>query len=72
MDFASRLRHWRTTKKLTKAGLARLIDVTRAAVCHWESGAAEPTIDHQEAIAKALGISLAVFWAPVAKRKAAA
>lgn len=60
---------------MTKADLARACDVSSAAVAQWENeDGTEPTHDSVEKIAKAIGVSLSVFWgeppAPTKKAKA--
>jgi transcriptional regulator with XRE-family HTH domain len=68
-----RITRWRESREgLTKAELARSVGVSSAAVAQWESGDTEPTHDNVEAIAKAIGVSLSVFWGepPARPRKA--
>lgn len=60
---------------MTKSELARRVGVSSAAVAQWERGGedgTEPTHENVEAIAKAIGVSLSVFWGePPAKSKKA-
>lgn len=57
---------------MTKAELARRVDVSSAAVAQWEGGVTEPTHDNVEAIAKALDLTLSGFWGEPPDKRAKA
>jgi len=63
MRLSERIKRWRESRDITKAQLARDVGVSSAAVSQWESDpGTEPTHSNVEAIAKAIGVSLPVFW----------
>ena len=67
-----RIRRWREGRGLTVARLALDVGVTPAAVYQWESDkGTEPTHTNVEAIAKAFGVSLPVFWGSPPRKRAA-
>ena len=63
MRLNERIRRWRESRGTTKAQLARDVGVSSAAVSQWEQeDGTEPTHTNVEAIAKALGVSLSLFY----------
>lgn len=69
-DLAHRIRHWRTQANLRQGELAKKVGVTPSAVSYWESGDAQPSVKNLEAIAKACGIELRIFWSEIPERAA--
>lgn len=55
-DFADKLLNVRKSKGITQAQLARVLGVSRAAVCRWETGCNDPGIKGLIRIANALGV----------------
>ena len=50
---------------LKQAKLARQVGVTQSAVQQWETDSTEPTHAHLEAIAKACGVELRIFFGDI-------
>jgi transcriptional regulator with XRE-family HTH domain len=57
VQFAEKLRQFRTRKGVSQAKLSRLADVTISLVCHYEAGRRHPTYDTALAIARALELT---------------
>ena len=55
--FAERLRELRTDKNLSMKQLAKLINVTDAAISNWENDINEPQITYLKIIAEFFGVS---------------
>lgn len=55
--FAERLRELRTDKNLSMKQLAKLINVTDAAISNWENDINEPKITYLKIIAEFFGVS---------------
>lgn len=71
LALSERITRWRESRDLTKADLARLLNVSTAAVSLWEQGASSLTLDRVTALADALGITLSEFFGPLPKAKTA-
>lgn len=67
--FALILKSLRTSRKLTKAELARLTDCSSSAICQYESGVRIPTYDQLLKLKKALGCSWAELMQGVSLSK---
>ena len=55
--FTKRLKELRITKGFSQTELAEHIGVKTAAICHFETGARKPTLDHLLKLAEVLGVS---------------
>jgi transcriptional regulator with XRE-family HTH domain len=71
MSLAERIKKWREWAGLTPTMLADECHVTTTAVYHWELGNTEPTHGNVERIAKAVGVSIPMFWSDVPRLKKA-
>ena len=60
-----RIRRFREVARLSSRELAEAVGVVPSALSHWERGSATPTTKHVEAVAKALGLSMAEFYGPL-------
>jgi transcriptional regulator with XRE-family HTH domain len=70
VEISERIASWRRARKLNMSDLARMLDITRAAVSLWESGKTKPSHRNIAKLADAFGISLPRFWgAPPPKSK---
>ena len=65
MGISANIRERREAAGLTRQQLADLIDVSRAAVGHWETGHAMPRMGHIEQMANAFGCSITDLIQPV-------
>jgi transcriptional regulator with XRE-family HTH domain len=65
MDTATRILKWREFAGLSRAELAKTVDVSLQAVKYWENGAHPPTLANLEKIVSACGISMGEFWGPI-------
>ncbi|WP_334405047.1 helix-turn-helix domain-containing protein [Bradyrhizobium sp. AZCC 2289] len=60
-DFGSRLRQLRRDRSMTAVDLAKRVKVTPPAIWHWEHRGRTPKGDRLQAVADALGVSLATL-----------
>lgn len=60
-----RIAGWLAIRNISQAELARRVGVQPPSVSDWLSGRTAPRQEHLEAIAGALGVSLAVFYGEV-------
>src|ERR1700737_3525522 len=60
-DFGSRLRQLRRDRSMTAVDLAKRVKVTPPAIWHWEHRGRTPKSDRLQAVADALGVSLATL-----------
>ena len=65
MKIGRRIARWRTLRGLTQRQFADVLGLSQPAVNHWEAGNANPTVEHLEKIAKALGVSMQDFFGEV-------
>jgi transcriptional regulator with XRE-family HTH domain len=56
------IRELRTTRGMNQRQLAELLGVTQQAVGSWEAGKTAPRLEHQVAIAEALGVPWSVLF----------
>lgn len=71
MDVPIRIRSWRKVKDLTQTELAEAAGVTVSAVSYWEAGKTSPKQEHLESVVEALGLTMAQFYGPIPKQRAA-
>lgn len=70
MEISERIARWRIARDMNKSELARLLNITRAAVSLWENGKTKPSHRNIAKLVDAFGISLPRFWgAPPPKSK---
>lgn len=62
VQLSERITRWRESRELTKAELARRVEVSPEAVTQWENGKTEPTHENVEKIARACELTLGEFW----------
>jgi transcriptional regulator with XRE-family HTH domain len=60
-DFGSRLRQLRRDRSMTAVDLAKRVKVTPPAIWHWEHRGSTPKSARLQAVADALGVSLATL-----------
>lgn len=77
MDLGDRIAAWLRVRGMTQAALARATDVTPAAVTAWikgskANGGCSPSTPRIEAIASALGLTVAEFYGRIPRGRSAA
>jgi transcriptional regulator with XRE-family HTH domain len=74
IEVGKRIAHWRVWRSWTPQDLAKAVGVTPAAVYQWEGtgeSKVRPSLEKLEKVVDALGITMARFWGPLPKLKAA-
>ena len=51
MDFKTRLKELRTEKGVTQIEVAKILNMSKMAVSHWENGDSEPSIEQLKILA---------------------
>jgi transcriptional regulator with XRE-family HTH domain len=65
-----RIRELRKSNGLTQVELAAAVGIGKSAVCHWERGVSMPGGRHLDAVAVALGVTVAELFMPSDRRAA--
>ena len=55
--FAQKIKHIRSSYKLTQEEMAKMLDVRKTTICNYETGYAQPTLDTLKKIAKTFKVS---------------
>ena len=71
MDINVRLTRWREHKGITKSALAAAAETTPQAVDRIESGDSMPSLHMLERLVQAMNLTMAQFYGPLPKVKAA-
>lgn len=58
MNFCTRLKELRLEKAVTQEDIAKLLNMSKMAVCHWERGNSEPSIEQLKALAVYFDVSV--------------
>lgn len=58
MELKQRLKELRLEKNMTQADIARLMNMSKMAVSHWEKGNSEPSIEQLKILAKFFDVSI--------------
>jgi transcriptional regulator with XRE-family HTH domain len=77
VQISERIKRWRESREITKAELARRIEVSSAAMTYFEldqddEDHANPSVETVEKIAKALGITTSEFFGEPPRKRAKA
>lgn len=57
-DFNARLKELRTEKNLSQNDLAKLLNMSKMAISHWESGHSEPSIPQLILLSEYFGVTV--------------
>lgn len=57
-DFKTRLKELRTEKNLSQNDLAKLLNMSKMAISHWESGHSEPSISQLVLLSEHFGVTV--------------
>lgn len=71
MNLGERIAAWRKHRKLTQEEVADEIGIGRTAVTNWETGDADPSVKHLDALIALLANDHSTFYGRIPKRKAA-
>lgn len=58
MEFKSRLKELRLEKNLSQLEIAKLLNMSKMAVSHWEKGNSEPSIEQLKILARYFDVSV--------------
>ena len=58
MEFRERLRELRGENEMTQTDIAKILNVSKMAISHWEKGHSEPSITQLKQMAKLFGVSI--------------
>ena len=58
MELKQRLKELRLEKNMTQADVARMMNMSKMAVSHWEKGNSEPSIEQLKKLAKFFDVSI--------------
>ena len=61
-DIGDNIRHYRLRGNMTQTALARRVGVSRVTIFRYEHGLSVPDVLTANALAKALGVTLAQLW----------
>lgn len=58
MEFRDRLKDLRQEKNISQAGIAKLLNMSKMAISHWEKGHSEPSIEQLKILAIYFDVSV--------------
>ena len=58
MEFKNRLRELRIEKNVSQIEIAKILNMSKMAISHWEKGTSEPSIDHLKVLARFFDVSI--------------
>ncbi len=58
MELRERLKELRIEQNLTQTDVAKILNVTKMAISHWEKGNSEPSIEQLKILAKYFDVSI--------------
>ncbi len=58
MEFKVRLKELRTEKNISQVEIAKLLNMSKMAISHWEKGHSEPSIDQLKQLATFFDVSI--------------
>ncbi|MBQ9103895.1 MAG: helix-turn-helix transcriptional regulator [Clostridia bacterium] len=58
MEFKNRLRELRIEKNVSQVEIAKLLNMSKMAISHWEKGNSEPCIEQLKILAKYFDVSV--------------
>ena len=58
MEFRSRLKELRMEKGISQIGIAKMLNLSKMAVCHWEMGDSEPSIEDLKVLAAFFDVTI--------------
>ena len=58
MEFKNRLRELRIEKNISQIEIAKILNMSKMAISHWEKGNSEPSIDQLKVLARFFDVSI--------------
>lgn len=58
MEFKNRLRELRLEKGISQIDIAKILNMSKMAISHWEKGNSEPSIEQLKILAGYFGVSI--------------
>ena len=58
MEFRNRLRELRLEKGISQVEIAKMLNMSKMAISHWEKGNSEPSIEQLKILAGFFGVSI--------------
>jgi transcriptional regulator with XRE-family HTH domain len=58
MEFKNRLRELRIEKNVSQIEIAKILNMSKMAISHWEKGNSEPSIDQLKVLARFFDVSI--------------
>ena len=58
MEFKARLKELRLEKNVAQAEIAKLLNMSKMAISHWEKGNSEPSIEQLKILARYFDVSV--------------
>ena len=58
MELKQRLKELRTERNMTQSDVAKLLNMSKMAISHWEKGNSEPSIEQLKILAKYFDVSI--------------
>ena len=58
VEFKDRLKELRVEKKVSQVDLAKVVNMSKMAISHWESGHSEPSIAQLKELSKFFAVSV--------------
>ncbi|MBQ9117963.1 MAG: helix-turn-helix transcriptional regulator [Clostridia bacterium] len=58
MEFKTRLRELRLEKEVSQTNIAKMLNMSKMAISHWESGNSEPSIEQLKLLARYFDVSI--------------
>ncbi|MBQ8342476.1 MAG: helix-turn-helix transcriptional regulator [Clostridia bacterium] len=58
MEFKERLRELRTEHNLSQLDIAKMLNMSKMAISHWEKGNSEPCIEQLKILARFFNVSI--------------
>ena len=58
MEFKTRLKELRIEKEVSQSDVAKIVNMTKMAISHWEKGNSEPSIEQLKILAQYFDVSV--------------
>jgi transcriptional regulator with XRE-family HTH domain len=71
VELSERIKRWREGRDLSKADVARSLNIHLESVLQWENGSTTPTTDNLHKFVESLGITMEQFYGRAPRKRAA-